>query len=173
MQRIFEQPWTFPGRPAVPIGKAGASAYFEAILEDSRESTFYTGFSGNIDSGGIFISTYDVRPIGTRVAVRIGFPGGELVSSFGVVEWIREQNTMHPEMAPGIGVRLTSLDGPSKKRIDMHIRDHSALFFEPSHPDVDPLSESMPSQEKASEPTRDVAVDLHEATVPREESFYN
>ncbi|MCP4676868.1 MAG: hypothetical protein GY854_15405 [Deltaproteobacteria bacterium] len=170
MQGIFEQPWTFPGNSPIPGGMAGARAYLEARLEDCQENNFYTGFSGDIDSGGIFVSTYDVKPVDTRVAVRVGFPGGDVVSSFGVVEWVREYNPHLPDMAPGMGVRLTSLDGPSKKRINAHMRDHPALFFEPGYRDVD----SMAVEEKASERTRDRVQDLPGTTahVPGEEGFY-
>ncbi|MCP4600843.1 MAG: hypothetical protein GY847_09980 [Proteobacteria bacterium] len=130
MRDTLEELQTKCGTGAILSGAVGEFVYLKAILDARFEHNFYTGFSGDIDSGGVFISTYDVKPIDTPVAVSILFPNRYKISARGVVQWIREYNPLIPEMTPGMGVKLTSLDAYSRMRIQNYLKKHTAIFYD-------------------------------------------
>ncbi len=105
-------------------------AYLEASLHDQQGGHLYTGFAGDIDSGGVFVPTYDVRPVSTPVAIRICFGDDDNISAGGVVEWVRDHNPVVPEMVPGMGVRLTSLDTAGRMRIEAHLEEHEPILYD-------------------------------------------
>jgi uncharacterized protein (TIGR02266 family) len=102
----------------------------EVDLEDDPDTRFFTGFSGTISSGGLFIATYDLHPVGTTVAVRARLPGGHVVRERGTVTWIREPSRRAPEIAPGMGVAFGRLEPASAREIARFIAGREVLFFE-------------------------------------------
>jgi uncharacterized protein (TIGR02266 family) len=61
------------------------------------ESTFYNGFTENISAGGLFIATYDVRPIGGTLNLEFTIPGREApIRAKGEIRWVREYQCVPP-----------------------------------------------------------------------------
>src|SRR5690606_3700680 len=48
----------------------------QAVVGYHSEDNFYTGFSSDISEGGLFVSTINVLPAGSRVQLAFSLPGG-------------------------------------------------------------------------------------------------
>lgn len=94
------------------------------------ESNFYTGLTQDISEGGLFLATYELQPIGTKMAVSFSLPDGHFVSCVGVVRWIREYNEMTPDIHPGIGLQFTELQAEDKQAVEGFLHRRPALFYE-------------------------------------------
>jgi uncharacterized protein (TIGR02266 family) len=100
----------------------------EIGLDD--HTNFYVGFSENVSTGGLFIATYRLMPIGTEVAMTFVLPEDFPVFVRGVVRWQRDPCDLgHAELPPGMGVQFTDLGPAEQARIQAYIDDNSALFF--------------------------------------------
>ena len=53
------------------------------MLNMNTDHQFYNGFSQNIEEGGIFVATFDPKPLEAKVLVNFKLPGGHPVSARG------------------------------------------------------------------------------------------
>jgi uncharacterized protein (TIGR02266 family) len=116
-------------------GKPAAAAEAVAInvntvLSMNTDHQFFTGFSENIEEGGIFVATFEPKPVDSPVIVNFKLPGGHPVTARGVVQWVREYNPMAPEMAPGMGVKFTDLMPSDKRAIEEFAKARAPLFYD-------------------------------------------
>ena len=100
------------------------------VLSMNTDHQFYTGFSEDIDEGGIFVATFEPKPMESKVLVNFKLPGGRPVTARGIVHFVREYNPMNPEMAPGMGVKFTDLMPSDKKAIEEHIKSRAPMFYD-------------------------------------------
>ncbi|MGH7296694.1 MAG: PilZ domain-containing protein [Polyangiaceae bacterium] len=63
------------------------------------------GVSSDVSLGGLFVSAYAPMPVGTRVAVRLRLPTGQVMGT-GIVRWVREAR---PGRLGGMGLELRDL----------------------------------------------------------------
>ena len=92
--------------------------------------SFYTGFSENISSGGIFIATYTLMPeLGKRFALTFSIPGHAPMTIAGEVSWIREYSEEHQDLSPGFGCRFVDLTEEEEKLINSFIQKEGSLFM--------------------------------------------
>lgn len=94
------------------------------------ETNFFTGLSMDISTGGLFVATYDVPPVGTRINVNFSLPHGPMLSLDGVVRWVREYNPAIPEMVPGIGVSFVNLSLADEAAINEYLAWSAPLLYE-------------------------------------------
>ncbi len=95
------------------------------------ESTFYNGFTENISTGGLFVATYDVRPLGQKVSLEFTIPGHRhRITIEGEICWLREYNETTPDMIPGMGVRFLNLEEPQMQAIERFIEHREPLFYD-------------------------------------------
>jgi len=94
------------------------------------ENNFYTGFSEDISEGGIFITTYDFKPIGTKINLSFTLPNGFMIMGSGTVRWLREFNPMTPNMPPGMGIQFDELNPDDRAQIDEFIKTNATMFYE-------------------------------------------
>lgn len=95
------------------------------------ESTFYNGFAENISSGGLFVATYDVRPIGQRMKIEFTLPNHKApIEVEGEIRWVREYNPTTPDVIPGMGVRFVGLDELQIKAIEKFTAMKEPLFYD-------------------------------------------
>jgi len=94
------------------------------------ENNFYTGFSEDISEGGIFITTYDFKPIGTKINLSFTLPNGYMIMGSGTVRWLREFNPMTPDILPGMGIQFDELNPDDKTQIDAYIQSNAPMFYE-------------------------------------------
>lgn len=113
--------------PLEPERRIASRVSIEVDVGISSESNFFTGFSGDISEGGLFIATYNVVPIGAHVEVAFGVLGHE-VKADAVVCWIREPIDIN--LMPGFGVRFVNLAEADHSAIAEFIHARAPMFFD-------------------------------------------
>ncbi len=119
-----------PAHPADEERRSTIRKVVEVDIGIQSGANFFTGFSLDISTGGLFISTYDVLPIGAKVNVNFSLPYGPVLSVDGTVRWLREFNEFTPEMVPGMGVQFDDLTDEDAELINEYMSEMSPIFFD-------------------------------------------
>ncbi len=126
-----------PAQAAAPAhgpaaGGAGAPLRIEAELGAHSTTNFYKGLSGNdvIDSGGIFVATYQIPEIGRNVVVKVSMPGGYEFEALGVVRWTREAPLSGSDSPPGFGAQFTQISPEGRQLVYRYVRNREPLFHD-------------------------------------------
>lgn len=121
----------FPQQPA-PVAAAGGAMRFEAELGAHSTTNFYKGLSGNdvIDSGGIFVATYQLPKIGSNVVVKVSMPGGYEFEALGIVRWTREAPLSGSDSPPGFGAQFTQISPEGRQLVYRYVRNREPLFHD-------------------------------------------
>jgi uncharacterized protein (TIGR02266 family) len=93
-------------------------------------TNFYTGFSEDISSGGLFISTYNIRPIGTKIEVSFTMPNGHIVNARGEVRWVFNPIELDEDARPGMGVMFEELLPEDRRAVDEFIKKRAPIFYD-------------------------------------------
>jgi uncharacterized protein (TIGR02266 family) len=91
------------------------------------DSQFFLGYAEDLSDGGLFVATYTLLPIGTRVALEIDLDDLGSLWTGGRVRWIRQAAEESP---PGMGVTLDPLDSVQRDAINELLRRRPALFYD-------------------------------------------
>lgn len=140
----YPSPQAAPPPQAVPQQAAPAPAHvasdgslpkFDAELGAHSPANFYKGLSGNdiIDSGGIFIATYQPPKIGTQLLIHVSMPGGYEFVAKGVVRWTRDapQSGIGGSGAPpGFGAQFTEITPEGRQLVYRYVRNREPLFHD-------------------------------------------
>lgn len=134
----FQQPATqraaAPAAPAVPAAPAPpGSLRVEAELGAHSGTNFYKGLSGNdvIDSGGIFVATYQIPSIGQTLSLRVSMPGGYEFEALGIVRWTRDTPGVGGgEGQPGFGAQFTQITPEGRQLVYRYVRNREPLFHD-------------------------------------------
>jgi hypothetical protein len=120
-----------PARPAAPPAPAG-SLRVEAELGAHSGTNFYKGLSGNdvIDSGGIFVATYQIPEIGRTLSIRVSMPGGYEFEALGIVRWTREAPNSGSDSSPGFGAQFTQITPEGRQLVYRYVRNREPLFHD-------------------------------------------
>lgn len=102
----------------------------EADIGFQSDTNFYTGFSEDISVGGIFIATFDARPMDSEMTINFTLPDGYLVSTTGTVCWVREYNETTPNVEPGMGVKFDGLSDSDKEAINSFFAKREPIFYD-------------------------------------------
>lgn len=102
----------------------------DQVLDLHGDTNFYTGLSGSIEEGGIFIATFDSKPINSKIAVTFTLPTGETVITRGMVRWIRDFNPDNPDVVPGMGVRFIDLSKRDRSLIERYLQQRAPLLYD-------------------------------------------
>lgn len=102
----------------------------EVDIGMQSETNFFTGFSLDISSGGLFVSTYDILPLDSEVNVNFSLPGGPMMSLTGLVRWVRDYNEAVPDTAPGMGIMFEDLSAEQERDINAYLAASNPLFYE-------------------------------------------
>lgn len=99
----------------VPDGerRSDARVPIEADVSLESDSQFFTGLTGNLSTGGVFVATYRQLPVGCTVVITLTLPDGELRVK-GTVRWSRDASS---GASPGLGVAFDELDPGNTSRI--------------------------------------------------------
>ncbi|HYQ14495.1 MAG TPA: PilZ domain-containing protein [Polyangiaceae bacterium] len=121
----YQQP--APGA-TVPSG----ALRIEAELGAHSVTNFYKGLSGNdvIDSGGIFVATYQIPKIGQNVVIKVSMPGGYEFEAVGVVRWTREAPLSGSDSPPGFGAQFTQISPEGRQLVYRYVRNREPLFHD-------------------------------------------
>lgn len=121
--------------PAIAPG-AGAGSQLQRVAAElgaHSATNFYKGLSGNdvVDSGGIFIATYQVPPVGRNLLIRVSLPGGYEFEAKGVVRWTCEANpTSGDAVSPGFGAQFTEISPEARQLVYRYARNREPLFHD-------------------------------------------
>ena len=105
----------------------------DAVLEVTAEAghQFFTGFTENISTGGLFIATYRLLPLGSRFRLKFKVPGLDHVfEATCEVRWVREYNELVPDMQPGMGVRFLDLSPEEERLLDEALKKMTTMFYD-------------------------------------------
>ncbi len=118
-------------RAAAPAAPAGALR-IEAELGAHSATNFYKGLSGNdvIDSGGIFVATYQIPEIGRQLSLKVSMPGGYEFEAIGVVRWTREAPNSGSDSSPGFGAQFTQISPEGRQLVYRYVRNREPLFHD-------------------------------------------
>jgi Tfp pilus assembly protein PilZ len=124
-----------PAAQPAPAPAAGGLTRVDAELGVHSPSNFYKGLSGNdvIDSGGIFIATYQIPPIGRELLIHVSMPGGYEFQAKGVVRWTREAPLSSAgglEAPPGFGAQFTDISPEGRQLVYRYVRNREPLFHD-------------------------------------------
>ncbi|MGF1469360.1 MAG: PilZ domain-containing protein, partial [Sandaracinaceae bacterium] len=109
---------------------AGARADVEANLGVTTESNVFVGFSGEVREGGVFVATYNIHPVGTRVRMLITLPGGLSTEVDGHVRFVRDPMDMASDAQPGMGVGFDGLSPHARELLLRFIRNRPPMFYD-------------------------------------------
>jgi len=92
------------------------------------ESQFYAGLTMDLSTGGLFVATYQIKPVGTPVAVSLVLPDGHAVWAKGVVRWVREPRG--DDVVPGMGVAFTDIEPSDLDAVRDFCRIRTPMYYD-------------------------------------------
>lgn len=96
----------------------------------TSEHNFYAGFVENMSSGGIFIATHQLRPVGEKLEFSVHLPGQEHpIKGEGEVRWVRVYSETS-NVPPGMGIRFLEIDDDSVKNIEAFLAQREPMFYD-------------------------------------------
>jgi uncharacterized protein (TIGR02266 family) len=114
--------------------RAASRRRLEVEVSLTSDSTFFAGLSGDVSTGGIFVSTYELKPVGTQVDLVFAI-AETVIETRGVVRWVQEARE---GMRPGMGIAFESLSAGELKRIEEFCQARPPLYY-----DVDDVVEEL------------------------------
>lgn len=100
----------------------------EIELEFTEDTHFYAGLTQDISQGGVFIATYNLLPVGSRLELEFELPNGTHVKASGQVRWLRENPLSGAR--PGMGVAFSDLSEAALCAIDQFCRERPPLYMD-------------------------------------------
>jgi uncharacterized protein (TIGR02266 family) len=90
-------------------------------------TSFFTGFSGNVSRGGLFVATHQTIPVGARVELFFEMPDGHSVAAPAQVRWVRDIEQADLDgSAPGIGLAFVNLTHDDAIILERYVATHAA-----------------------------------------------
>jgi uncharacterized protein (TIGR02266 family) len=108
--------------------RATARVSLSVEIHLTSDSHFFSGLSGDISEGGIFVSTYRPLALGDVVDLEFSIPGSPLpVRARGEVRWHRPHSSDQPR---GVGIAFEALAEGDQKRIHDFCTVRPPLYYE-------------------------------------------
>lgn len=110
----------------MPLGAVAV----EANLGAHSPTNFYKGLSGNdvVNDGGLFVATYDIPKIGSKLWVTVNMPGGYDFQAVAEVRWTRESGA--GDASPGFGCAFQSLSDEARQLVYRYVKNREPLFHD-------------------------------------------
>jgi uncharacterized protein (TIGR02266 family) len=116
-----------PTRPAEEH-RAAPRTSLVVELHLASDSHFFSGLSGDISEGGVFVSTYRDLATGTAVDLEFSLPGSDrVVKAKGEVRWHRSSS---PEAPPGVGIAFEELEAADRALIHRFCTLRPPLYYD-------------------------------------------
>ena len=131
--RAASTPQKAAPQKTVPQNDERRSAPRKTIEVDigvQSDSNFFTGFTTDISTGGLFVATFDAPEVGHIVNLNFHLPNGPVMSVDGQVRWSREYNESSPDIPPGVGVRFIHLSSEDARQINAYMKKVQPLFYD-------------------------------------------
>jgi uncharacterized protein (TIGR02266 family) len=104
---------------------------FVVEVNIKSDHTFWTGFTHNLSSGGVFLASEKSLPLGSIVQFEMRLSEeGETTLVSAQVRWYRQENAIEGEPG-GMGLQFINLDDALRSRIDEFVcKQRETLFFD-------------------------------------------
>src|SRR5688572_27363889 len=90
-------------------GRRAARVELGVEVTLTSEHTFWSGFTHNVSTGGVFVATDRLLPLGSRIAFDLALPPASRVWRLeGEVRWLRE-TALSDDIPAGLGVQFVDL----------------------------------------------------------------
>src|SRR5262249_35783192 len=153
-------------------GDKPQSAVLRIKLRQKSIDGFVEKFAENVSHGGIFISTKQLKPVGTDVRFELLLADGvPAIKGEGRVAFVKEFDPDEPQGAFGMGIKLNKLVGKSREVLKKCL-DYKSTHRRASEPDTTDsipihtgqfeLPEEKPPTEDTSGPIVNVNVEMPE-----------
>jgi uncharacterized protein (TIGR02266 family) len=100
----------------------------EIEVSFESESQVFVGLSGDISTGGLFVSTYKPVALDSSVDLAFSLPDGHKVHVSGRVRWLRRAT--EEGLAPGFGVAFEELSEDDVAHITAFCELRPPLYYE-------------------------------------------
>ena len=108
--------------------RASQRASVAVDIHLASDSQFFSGLSGDISEGGLFLSTYRALPVGSAVDLEFSLPGSDSpLRARGEVRWLREHS---PDQPRGVGIAFDELAEDDRERIHRFCTLRPPLYYE-------------------------------------------
>ena len=117
-------------RPTLPEVEHRATPRTSLVVELhlASDSHFFSGLSGDISEGGVFVSTYRDLATGTPVDLEFSLPGSDRVmKAKGEVRWHRSAS---PDVPPGVGIAFEELTDEDRALIHRFCTLRPPLYYD-------------------------------------------
>src|SRR5687768_4465992 len=110
-------------------------------LRYQQVDQFISKFAVNVSRGGMFLSSRNPKPIGTKLQFEMRLADDSpVIEGSGEVRWIREYDRARPNEPYGMGIRFTQLSPESRALIERIIEHRRSLGAEEDDEDAIPMS---------------------------------
>lgn len=94
------------------------------------ENCFYSGLTENLSEGGIFVATYDLKPVGTQFDISLTLQDLPPIQAKAEVRWIRDGLAASRDHAVGMGMSFVDLDDDDLATIQAFMECRISLYME-------------------------------------------
>ena len=95
------------------------------------DSNFYAGITMDVGTGGLFVATYQIQPVGTPIAVSMVLPDGHAIWAKGEVCWVSEPRPdVTDDAVPGMGVRFTHIEPGDLAAIEQFCKVRPPIYHD-------------------------------------------
>ena len=99
-----------------------------STLGSSVNPSSTPGLSMDLSSGGLFVATYQIKPVGSPVAVSLVLPDGHALWAKGVVRWVRQPEG--EDTVPGMGVEFTDIEPQDLEAIKRFCELRAPMYYD-------------------------------------------
>jgi uncharacterized protein (TIGR02266 family) len=95
------------------------------------EHNFYSGLTGNISEGGLFVGTHVLPALGEQLEIDLKLPGmKESVRVRGVVRWLRDLHVSNDDVSPGFGLEWSAPPSELLNAVRNFVVKRDSLYYE-------------------------------------------
>ncbi|HNT26539.1 MAG TPA: TIGR02266 family protein [bacterium] len=101
---------------------------FELAAEGPHK--FFTGITQDISKGGIFLSTLQTLPIGTKMKIAFAVEGRN-INAQAEVRWVRGPEASDSMgVTPGMGLRFVDIAEEDRVYIDAYVKEKETIYYD-------------------------------------------
>lgn len=121
-----------PSAPTAAVAAPSNRPLFEVALGAHSATNFYVTLESEsvVQSGGVFVETYRLPEVGSKVDLAFELPGGFAFEAIGEVLWQRHPRTSTAcaPVPPGFGARLFHISEEGGRLIERYVRNREPLL---------------------------------------------
>lgn len=115
--------------PDEPERRITPRAELEVEVGLEGDNRFFTGVTGDLSPGGLFVATDTPLMVGTELVLSFVLPDGYRVATDATVAWVRAPRYRPDELPSGMGVRFERLSDADRNAIDHFLKDRPPFRY--------------------------------------------